>query len=203
MKKRKPRIAVFASGRGSNFEAILRKVKTGKLEAEIAVVVASNPHAGILEIARKNGIQTCILNGNETDMDIITMLRGFGVEFIVLAGYLRKIGDGLVKAFPQKILNIHPALLPAFGGKGYYGLKVHEAVIESGVKYTGVTVHFVDNEYDHGAIVMQDVVKVKDTDDARTLQKRVLKHEHRIYWKALRKVLRREFKVEGRRIILT
>lgn len=203
MKKRKPRVAVFASGKGSNFEAIFRKVKSKKLDAEIAVVVASNPNAGILETARKNGIQTCILNGNETDEAIIAMLRGFAVEFIVLAGYLRKIGDDLVRAFPLKILNIHPALLPAFGGKGYYGIKVHEAVILSGVKFTGVTVHFVDNEYDHGSIIMQDVVKVKDNDDAKTLQKRVLKHEHRIYWKALRKVLKQEFKVEGRRIILT
>ncbi len=201
MKKKKYRIAVFASGRGSNFEAIWKMIKAGRLHAEISVVVSSNPNAGILKTAEKCRIPSCVLTGKETDLEIIAMLQGYRTDYIVLAGYLRKIGDGLIQCYHGKIFNIHPALLPAFGGKGYYGIKVHEAVIRSGTKFSGPTVHFVDNEYDHGPIIMQDIVKVKDDDDPHSLQKRVLKKEHKIYWRAIKKVLDGHLRVEGCRVL--
>jgi len=194
-------LTVFASGRGSNFEAILRKIKSQKLKAHIALVVSNNPKAKIIETAKKNKIEVFLYTKDVSEKKLLKKLKEVKTDYIILAGYLKRISSKMIKKYPNKILNIHPALLPAFGGKGYYGLHVHEAVINSGVKYSGPTIHFVDEQYDHGAIVAQKVVPVLDTDDAQSLQKRVLKEEHKLFWKAIKSVVENKIKIQGKRVL--
>jgi phosphoribosylglycinamide formyltransferase-1 len=194
-------IAVFASGKGSNFEAILRKTKQGRLKASIGLVVASGPQAGIIGTARREKIPCHVQEPGETPERMLDVLRDHGIGLIVLAGYLKKLPGNVVAAFPNRILNIHPALLPAFGGKGCYGIRVHEKVIESGVKVTGVTVHFADNEYDQGPVILQKAVAVKDGDTPQSLQRRVLRTEHDLYWRAVDLVVRDRLRIEGRRVL--
>ncbi|WP_200754001.1 phosphoribosylglycinamide formyltransferase [Candidatus Chrysopegis kryptomonas] len=201
-------IAVFASGRGSNLMAILNAIKEGKLNAKISLVISNNSNAGALEIARANGIDALHISRKQFSSDeeyvqkILNELKSRNVELIVLAGYMKKIPSEIIKEYPNKILNIHPALLPAFGGQGMYGLNVHKAVIESGVKITGVTVHIVDEEYDHGPIVMQRAVEVRDDDTPETLAERVLKVEHEIYPQAIKLFVEGKIKVSGRKVII-
>lgn len=201
-------IAVFASGRGSNLMAILNAIKEGKLNAKISLVISNNSNAGALEIAKANGIDALHISRKQFSSDeeyvqkILNELKSRNVELIVLAGYMKKIPSEIIKEYPNKILNIHPALLPSFGGKGMYGLNVHKAVIESGVKITGVTVHIVDEEYDHGPIVMQRAVEVRDDDTPETLAERVLKVEHEIYPQAIKLFVEGKIKVSGRKVII-
>lgn len=201
-------IAVFASGRGSNLMAILNAVKEGKLKAKISVVISNNSNAGALEIARANGIDALHISRKQFQSDeeyvrkILHELKSRNVELIVLAGYMKKIPPEVIKEYPNRILNIHPALLPAFGGQGMYGINVHKAVIESGVKITGVTVHIVDEEYDHGPIVMQRAVEVRDDDTPESLAERVLKVEHEIYPQAIKLFVEGKIKVSGRKVIV-
>ncbi len=201
-------IAVFASGRGSNLMAILNAIKEGKLKAKISVVISNNSNAGALEIARANGIDALHISRKQFSTDeeyvqkILNELKSRNIELIVLAGYMKKIPNEIIKEYPNRILNIHPALLPSFGGKGMYGLNVHKAVIESGVKITGVTVHIVDEEYDHGPIVMQRAVEVKDDDTPETLAERVLKVEHEIYPQVIKLFVEGKVKVSGRKVII-
>jgi len=201
-------IAVFASGRGSNLMAILNAIKEGKLNAKISLVISNNSNAGALEIAKANGIDALHISRKQFSSDeeyvqkILNELKSRNVELIVLAGYMKKIPSEIIKEYPNKILNIHPALLPAFGGQGMYGLNVHKAVIESGVKITGVTVHIVDEEYDHGPIVMQRAVEVRDDDTPETLAERVLKVEHEIYPQAIKLFVEGKIKVSGRKVII-
>ncbi len=201
-------IAVFASGRGSNLMAILNAIKEGKLNAKISVVISNNSNAGALEIARANGIDALHISRKQFSSDeeyvqkILNELKSRNVELIVLAGYMKKIPSEIIKEYPNRILNIHPALLPSFGGQGMYGLNVHKAVIESGVKITGVTVHIVDEEYDHGPIVMQKAIEVRDDDTPETLAERVLKVEHEIYPQAIKLFVEGKIKVSGRKVII-
>ncbi len=201
-------IAVFASGRGSNLMAILDAIKNGVLKAKVSVVISNNSNAGALEIARANGIDALHISRKQFSSDeeyvkkILDELRSRNVQLIVLAGYMKKIPPEVIKEYPNRILNIHPALLPAFGGQGMYGLNVHKAVIESGVKITGVTVHIVDEEYDHGPIVMQRAVEVKDDDTPETLAQRVLEVEHQVYPQAIRLFVEGKVKVSGRKVII-
>jgi phosphoribosylglycinamide formyltransferase-1 len=201
-------IAVFASGRGSNLMAILNAIKEGKLNAKISLVISNNSNAGALEIAKANGIDALHISRKQFSSDeeyvqkILNELKSRNVELIVLAGYMKKIPSEIIKEYPNKILNIHPALLPSFGGKGMYGLNVHKAVIESGVKITGVTVHIVDEEYDHGPIVMQRAVEVRDDDTPETLAERVLKVEHEIYPQAIKLFVEGKIKISGRKVII-
>jgi phosphoribosylglycinamide formyltransferase 1 len=180
-------IAVFASGRGSNFQAILDAIDSGTLPARITIVISDNVHAGALEIASKRNIHTLSISKKMFSSEemyaeaLIAALKERQTEFIVLAGFLKKIPASVVRQWCNRIVNIHPALLPSFGGAGMYGHYVHEAVIASGVKFTGATVHMVDEEYDRGPILMQKTVPVTRQDTPETLAAKVLKIEHEIY----------------------
>jgi len=201
-------IAVFASGRGSNLMAILKAIEEGKLKARVVVVISNNSSAGALEIAHSKGIDALHISRRQFSSDreyadkILSELRKRNVELVVLAGYMKKIPAEVVSEYRNRILNIHPALLPSFGGQGMYGINVHKAVIESGVKITGVTVHIVDEEYDHGPIVLQRAVEVKDDDTPETLAERVLKVEHEVYPEAIRLFVEGKVNVFGRKVII-
>ena len=180
-------IAVFVSGGGSNFRAIHNQILSGNIPGEIVLVVSNNPNCGAINYAEENSIQTFIINNtrfSNSDTREYTLLQALlkaEVDLICLAGYMKLLPQNIVQQYKNKILNIHPALLPDFGGKGFYGMKVHEAVLKSGAEYSGVTVHFVDEKYDHGPIISQRKVKVLETDNAEILAERVLKVEHELY----------------------
>ncbi|CUU06268.1 phosphoribosylglycinamide formyltransferase-1 [Candidatus Kryptobacter tengchongensis] len=201
-------IAVFASGRGSNLMAIINAIKEGRLNAKVALVISNNSNAGALEIARANGIDALHISRRQFASDeeyiqkILHELKTRNIELIVLAGYMKKIPPEIVREYQNRILNIHPALLPAFGGPGMYGINVHKAVIDYGVKVTGVTVHIVDEEYDHGPIVMQRVVEVRDDDTPESLAERVLKVEHEIYPQAIELFVEGRVVISGRKVFI-
>lgn len=184
--KRK-KLAVFVSGGGSNFRSIHDAAVQGSLYGDIVVLVTNKHDCGGAEYARKNNIPVILFpkTSNVPDglssSDLVTALRGFEVDFVLLAGYLKLIPVELIRAYERSILNIHPSLLPAFGGKGYYGMKVHKAVIASGARYSGPTVHYVDEHFDTGRILAQRVVPVLANDRAEELAARVLREEHQLY----------------------
>ncbi|XP_020110837.1 phosphoribosylglycinamide formyltransferase, chloroplastic [Ananas comosus] len=188
---RRKRLAIFVSGGGSNFKSIHVATLDGLIHGDVAVLVTDKPSCGGAEYARNNGIAVIFFpksksssEGLSTDV-LISALRKFEVDFLLLAGYLKLIPVELVRAFPKSILNIHPSLLPAFGGKGFYGLKVHKAVIASGARYSGPTIHFVDEHYDTGRILAQRAVPVLADDSPEQLAARVLKEEHKVYVEAV------------------
>ncbi len=203
------RFAVFASGRGSNFSAIYDQIQTGSIDGEIVCVLSSQKHAPVLEKARQFGIEALHKNSSQYPSiadftaDLIQTMRQRQAEYILLAGYMKKIPSALLREFPNRVVNIHPALLPAFGGKGFYGEKVHQSVIERGVKWSGVTVHFVDEIYDHGPIIYQYPVRVLDDDDAGTLAARVLEYEHQAYPKVVRWLSKDWIQLKDNRTIYT
>lgn len=195
------RIAVLASGRGSNFEAIARNIREGRLDAGIAALVVNNPEARALDIAREYGIHAISLPSKGIGSDayaamVRDALAPLRVDLICLAGFMRRVGAPLLEAYPMRILNIHPSLLPAFPG-----LNVQQQAIDYGVKVSGCTVHFVDAGLDTGPIVAQAAVPVLDDDTAETLAARILKEEHRIYTEAIALVLGGAYRIEGRRVI--
>lgn len=200
------RLAVLASGRGSNFEAILTNIKQCKLDASIQVVISNKASAGALEIARQHGIAAVHISKKQFpeqeqfDQYLLSILDEYLVSFVVLAGYLKMLSPIVVRKFKNRILNIHPALLPSFGGKGMYGIHVHEAVLAYGCKVSGVTVHLVDEEYDTGPPVLQRCAPVLDDDTAETLAARVLMVEHQIYTEALQLFAQDRIEIEGRRV---
>lgn len=186
-------IAVFGSGRGSNFQAIVQAIQRGTIpNATVRVVISNNSTAGILEIARANGIPAEHISERQfssaTDFvnHLLATLRRYDVNFIVLAGYMKRVPQQIISQFRNRIINIHPALLPKFGGPGMYGMRVHEAVIAAGEKVSGASVHYVDEEYDHGAVIIQRCVEVKPDDTPESLAARVLEVEHELYPEALR-----------------
>lgn len=186
-------IAVFGSGRGINFQAILAAIQRGEIpNTTIRVVISNNSTAGILEIARTNGISAEHISGkmfsNEQEFveRLLATLRKHDVNFVVLAGYMKRVPSRLIAEFRNRIINIHPALLPKFGGHGMYGMRVHEAVIAAKEEFSGATVHVVDEEYDHGASILQKKVNVARDDTAETLAEKVLKIEHELYPEALK-----------------
>jgi phosphoribosylglycinamide formyltransferase-1 len=188
-------IAVFGSGRGSNFQAILTAVQRGEIPgARIVLVISNNSSAGILATARAHDIpamhlsQLLIPDEQEHVDAILAALNAHGVTFIVLAGYMKRLHPSIIAAYRNRIVNIHPALLPQFGGKGMHGMHVHEAVLAAGATESGATVHMVDEEYDHGAIVLQRRVPVLPGDTPETLAARVLIAEHEAYPAALRAI---------------
>lgn len=195
------RLGILLSGRGSNFEAIANSIAKGRLDAEIAVVISNRPEAQGLETARARGLNALAvpsrgLDRTVYDQQLIAELRNHRVELVCLAGYLRLLSAGFVEAFSGRILNIHPSLLPAFPG-----LDAQHQAVEYGVKFSGCTVHFVDEHLDHGPIILQSVVPVLDTDTVETLSSRILAEEHRIYSEAIRIVLGGRYRVDGRRIV--
>jgi phosphoribosylglycinamide formyltransferase 1 len=179
------RIAVLASGGGSNLQAILEYFdqRGDRRHGDVSLVVSDRPTAGVLQRAENRSLATAVvaLGENSPGVSLADALAEHAIDLIVLAGYLRLIPAEVVARYHGRIINIHPALLPAFGGKGMYGLRVHRAVLESGASVTGVTAHFVDEVYDHGRIIAQWPVPVFPADDAGTLAARVLRVEHLLY----------------------
>lgn len=202
------RLGVLASGRGSNFLSLINAIKAGRLNAEMKVLISNKKNAGALNIARENQIPDVFISPKrfndllEFDHQILETLKKYDVNFVVLAGYLKLLSIDLVRAYKNRILNIHPALLPSFGGKGMYGHHVHEAVINRGCKVSGVTVHLVDELYDHGPIVMQRCVPVLENDAPDTLAARVLIEEHKIFAEALQLFAEEKVQIDDRRAII-
>ena len=182
------KIAVLASGRGTNLQAIIDKIKDGYINASIEIVIGSKEGIYALERAKKNNIKTSVVSkkefGKETSNEILKLVEN--VDLIVLAGYLSILEGEILNKFKNRIINIHPSLIPAFCGDKMYGEYVHKAVIEKGVKYSGCTVHFVNEEVDGGAIILQDIVGVDFNDTYETLQKKVLVKEHIALPKAIK-----------------
>jgi phosphoribosylglycinamide formyltransferase-1 len=199
-------IGVFASGRGSNFDAILHAIQRGDLPARVTLLLSNKSDAGALDIARSNGIPTVHLSQRQFPDEgpfasaMLGALREHDVHLIALAGYLKKIPSEVVRVYRNRILNIHPALLPSFGGPGMFGHHVHEAVIASGVKLSGATVHIVDEEYDRGPIVIQKTVLVEEGDTPETLAAKVLRVEHEIYPQALKAFAEKRFSIKERTV---
>lgn len=202
------KIGVLVSGRsrGTNFGAMMDSISRDELHAEIALLIATNEEHGAVTMAREVGIPTLILppensaTQEEWDHLAADALYEAGASFIALAGYLRRITGVLLEAYPRRILNVHPSLLPAFGGEGMYGQRVHRAVLEHGCKISGCTVHLVDERYDTGPIVAQACVPVEDDDTPETLSARVLKQEHRLYSQCLELLVQDKIRCEGRRV---
>lgn len=189
------KIVVFASGSGTNFQAIIDAVAQKSIPAEITGLITNNPDAKSIDRACNNGIPVRILRStNYTDYkdytsDLINQLRKWEPDLIVLAGYLKKIPLKVIRLYENKIINIHPALLPKYGGKGFYGMNVHRAVIAAGEKESGCTVHIVTEEYDKGPILGQIKVPVQKDDSPEILQQRILKEEHRLLPQVINKLL--------------
>ncbi|MBI5085228.1 MAG: phosphoribosylglycinamide formyltransferase [Acidobacteria bacterium] len=195
------RLAILVSGRGSNFEAIARNIREGRLEAEIAAVVANNPEAQALETARGLGLNAISLPSKGIDTDtyariVVDALAPLEIDLVCLAGFMRRVGQPLLEAYPMRILNIHPSLLPAFPG-----LHVQQQALDYGAKWSGCTVHFVDAGMDTGPIVAQAAVPVEDTDTAETLAARILVEEHKLFSQAIAVVLGGRYRLEGRRVV--
>jgi phosphoribosylglycinamide formyltransferase 1 len=202
-------IAVFASGRGSNFQAILNAIDAGLLPARVVVLISNKSDAGAMEIARAHTISTQHISqkmfsseGTLADA-MLEVLEKNHTEFIALSGYLKKIPAQVIRQYRNRIVNIHPALLPSFGGEGMYGHRVHEAVIASGEKVSGATVHLVDEEYDRGPIVLQKIVTIAPEDTPETLAAKVLKIEHEIFPLALKAFAEGRVRIEGTKAWIT
>ena len=196
------RLGILLSGRGSNFEAIADNIAAGNLDAEIAVVIANRPEARGLEVARQRGLPAVCLPSKGLDREVydrqlVEGLKRSQVELVCLAGFMRLLSAHFVREFPQRILNIHPSLLPAFPG-----LDAQYQALQHGVKITGCTVHFVDECLDAGPILIQAAVPVLDEDTVESLSARILKEEHRIYSEAIRIVLSGAYRVENRRVLV-
>ena len=192
-------IGVLISGGGTNLQAIIDETKSGGINGTVKLVISNKENAYGLERARLSGIKAVY----ETNEDkIIGLLKENNIDLIVLAGYLKIITSKFVDEFRNKIINIHPSLIPSFCGKGYYGEKVHQGVIDYGAKVTGATVHFVDEGADTGAIIMQEAVNVEQGDDAKSLAKRVLEVEHRILKESIRLFCENKLSIQGRRVFI-
>ena len=202
---KKIKLGVLVSGRGSNLQTIIDNIENGNLAAEVAVVISDQADAYALERARKHNIAAVQLSAKgyrakreEYDALLVGELRKYGVELVCLAGFMRIITPVLIKAYPNRVMNIHPALLPAFPG-----LHVQKAALEHGVKFSGCTVHFVDEGMDTGPIIIQAVVPILDADTEDSLSGRILTQEHKIYSRAIQLYAEGRLKVEGRRVMVT
>jgi phosphoribosylglycinamide formyltransferase-1 len=196
-------LGILLSGRGSNFEAIAANVSSGRIpEAHIAVVISNKAEAGGIQIASRLGLTTLVIpsKGKEReahDRELVGALKKHKVDLVCLAGYMRLLSPWFVQQFPHSILNIHPSLLPAFPG-----LEAQQQAFAYGVKVAGCTVHFVDEELDHGAIIVQKSIPVLDTDDEHTLAARILEQEHIAYSEAINTVLTGKYEVVGRKLVM-
>jgi phosphoribosylglycinamide formyltransferase 1 len=198
----KKHIGVLLSGRGSNFEALAESVAAGRIpNSEISIVVSNRETAQGIERARARGIEARVIPSKGLEREaydklVVAALRERNVDLVCLAGYMRLLSPYFVKEFPQRILNIHPSLLPAFPG-----LESQRQALEHGAKFSGCTVHFVDECLDAGPIIMQATVTIEDCDTPETLAERILREEHRIYTEAVRIVLEGRYRIEGRRVL--
>ena len=195
------KLGVLLSGRGSNFEAIADSIQTGRLDAEIAVVISNRGEAAGLEAARRRGLNAELIPSKgrtreDHDAEVVAALKNAQVDLVCLAGYMRLLSPEFVRAFPNRILNIHPSLLPAFPG-----LEAQKQAFEYGVKISGCTVHFVDEHLDNGAIILQKTVPVLESDDAHALAERILEQEHIAYTEAIQLLLSGDIEVQGRRVV--
>jgi phosphoribosylglycinamide formyltransferase 1 len=195
-------IGILLSGRGSNFVAIADNIDAGRIPgARIAVVISNRPDAPGIETARRRGLDARVISSKgkqreEHDREVVAVLKEKKVELVCLAGYMRLLSGWFVQQFPNRVLNIHPALLPSFPG-----LEAQKQAFEYGVKVSGCTVHFVDEQLDHGAIIVQKAVLVYDTDDEHSLADRILEQEHIAYSEAIRIVLEGNYDIVGRRVV--
>ena len=195
------KLGILLSGRGSNFKAIADQIAAGNLTAEIAVVISNKADAGGIEVARRSGLNAVVLESKgvareEHDRRMGDALEKAGVDFVVLAGYMRLLSASFIQRFPQRIVNIHPSLLPAFPG-----LDAQKQAFDYGVKFAGCTVHFVDEQLDHGAIIVQRAIAVLPTDDEHSLAARILDQEHIAYSEALGILVSGKYEVLGRRVV--
>jgi phosphoribosylglycinamide formyltransferase-1 len=196
-------LGILLSGRGSNFIAIADSIDAGRIpDARIAVVISNKTDAPGIAAAREGGLNALVIPSKnkvreDHDREVVAALKQNGVDLVCLAGYMRLLSPWFVQQFPQKILNIHPSLLPAFPG-----LEAQEQAFAYGVKVSGCTVHFVDEELDHGAIIVQKAVPVLETDNEQILAARILEQEHQAYTEAIKIVLKREFTIIGRRFVM-
>jgi len=200
---KRPRLGFLASHGGSNMQAIVDACKEGRLHAELAVVISNNSESTALERARREGIPRYHLSSAthpdpaQLDAAIMRALEDHGVDLVILAGYMKLLGPQTLARYRGRILNIHPALLPKFGGKGLYGKKVHEAVLAAGERVTGVTIHLVDERYDAGPIVAQSEVPVLEDDTVDSLAARVLEREHQLFAETLEKIVQGEIDLDA------
>jgi phosphoribosylglycinamide formyltransferase-1 len=196
------RLGILLSGRGSNFEAIADSVKAGRIRAEIAVVISNRTEAPGIESAQRRGLDARVILSKgkareQHDGEVVSALREKKVDLVCLAGYMRLLSPWFVQQFPNRIINIHPSLLPAFPG-----LEAQKQAFDYGSKVSGCTVHFVDEHLDHGAIILQKAVPVLDTDDEHTLAARILEQEHIAYTEAINIVLEGNYEIVGRRLVM-
>lgn len=195
------KIGILLSGRGSNFEAIADSIQSGRLPAEIAVVISNRADAPGLESARRRGLNARLIPSKgrareEHDAEVVAALKEAQVDLVCLAGYMRLLSADFIRAFPNRILNVHPSLLPAFPG-----MEAQKQALEYGVKVSGCTVHFVDEHLDHGPIILQKMVPVMEGDDVHTLSARILEQEHLAYSEAIGLVLSGEIEVQERKVV--
>ncbi len=201
-------LCVFASGSGSNLKAIIKASLTGRINSRVSLVISNNSGAGALKTAAEYNIpylhlsQKLFATQKEFTAEILRSLKKHKVNFILLAGYMKMLDPVIIKKFRNRIINIHPALLPKFGGKGMYGIHVHEAVVAANEQITGATIHFVNEVYDSGAVILQKQVRVKPADDAESLQKRVLRAEHKLYPEAIRLFEEKRVRVRKNKVFI-
>ncbi len=198
------KIIVIASGNGTNFQAIVDAINNGEIDdAKISKLICNNKRANVMQRARDNGILPVLIesNGNTYNNTISEIISGDDPDLIVLDGYMRILPDFIINKFLYKIINIHPSLLPLFGGKGYYGRKVHEAVINSGTRFSGPTVHFATNDVDSGPIIDQRIVAVDDFETVETLEEKIHAEEHKALIFSINLILKNNYEIKGKRVI--
>lgn len=198
------KIAVLASGSGSNLQSILDNIENGNINGEVSLVIGSKEGIYALERAKKQGIKTSVVSrkefGENTSDEILRLAKEHNIDLIVLAGYLSILKGKLLEEYGDRIINIHPSLIPSFCGNKMYGINVHKAAIEKGVKYSGCTVHFVNDEVDGGAIIGQEIVEVEFEDTAESLQKKVLEKEHILLPKIIKYLCEEKIEIHNGRV---
>ncbi|HHT50911.1 MAG TPA: phosphoribosylglycinamide formyltransferase [Eubacteriaceae bacterium] len=202
------KIGILISGQGSNLQAIIDHIESGHINGKIELVISNKKDAYGLVRSKKAGIESLYVNprnfksNEEFNLRLIEEFQSKKVDLIILAGFLKILSKDFIEKYPNRIINIHPSLIPSFSGKNFYGNKVHEAVLNYGVKYTGVTVHFVDEGTDTGPIILQEIVPVYQDDTVDSLQKRVIEVEHRVLVRAIKLFCEGRIHVEGRKVII-
>lgn len=206
---KKKNLIVFASGTGTNFLAILQEIQNNNINGRISLLISSKPEAKALDKARQYNIPTAVLQEkkfschSEYARTMMDLLKKHQTDYILLAGYLKMIPADIVETYRNKIINIHPALLPKFGGKGMYGIHVHEAVLQAGETETGVTIHFIDEKYDNGPVIMQQKIQVIGSESPEELQQKVLKIEYQLYPHVVKLLCEDKIKIKNNKVIIT